>query len=607
MNKLLCIVSGVIWTAFAAFSQTQAPSGSVIAKAGDVFISEQEFVRRFELLPAFGRHRKSQIEKAKFELLYSMIAEKLLAQEAADRGLDADPDLQGGIVELRKLLARDELYRKEIAGKVTVTDREMIQGAARAQRQLFLSYLFFEDEQETRFVRSRISSSGDFDRLQLDSSMRALRDTVTVVWGEADPAIEEAAYRLLPSEVSPVIAAGNGFYVLKLTSEEQSPVYGPLQSDALADRVRNKIRSRKERSRLDEYTQELFQDRVGYAVSRTLKPLAMAVAEVSRSESRDTVVVLTPDMMEKVRKECSSILQDTLAVVDTTAVPVVEIIDMLSMKGLRVRPDSPADVMRTLNGEIRRWVLQELVAREALRLRLDTMAEVQSRLEMWKEYYMAEQMKAVVRKGVLVSDADVWSYMQSLDPRTPVPQVQLRELRTGSLEEMEEALAGLQQGAPFEEVVRRWSNDPEARERGGLTPFFQITDRYPVGEIAAQMEIGQRYGPVSVPGGYLFFELHARRTAPVESDTSLSSRLASARGAVLKAKQNRKLSIFLAQSGRDRGFVVYEDRARAIEATPLPMMTFRILGFGGRMFEVPFVEKQIDWLGIEPPEEKVLP
>ena len=37
------------------------------------------------------------------------------------------------------------------------------------------------------------------------------------------------------------------------------------------------------------------------------------------------------------------------------------------------------------------------------------------------------------------------------------------------------------------------------------------------------------------------------------------------------------------------------------------MMTYRLLGFGGRMFEVPFVEKLIDWLNVEPPGNKILP
>ena len=72
-------------------------------------------------------------------------------------------------------------------------------------------------------------------------------------------------------------------------------------------------------------------------------------------------------------------------------------------------------------------------------------------------------------------------------------------------------------------------------------------------------------------------------------------------------KQKKTLDVFLAQIGQERGFMVYGDRLKQIEVSPIPMMTFRLLGFGGRMFAVPFVQKQLDWLDIEPPEEKILP
>jgi hypothetical protein len=98
-----------------------------------------------------------------------------------------------------------------------------------------------------------------------------------------------------------------------------------------------------------------------------------------------------------------------------------------------------------------------------------------------------------------------------------------------------------------------------------------------------------------------------KKSAPASSDTSLAGRIAKAREEFLKKKQNRRVSLFLAQTGQERGYAVYEDRVRALNVTPIPMMTYRILGFGGRMFEVPFVEKQTDWLEIESPRTKILP
>ena len=101
---LVCALSGV------SHAQTVSSPGAVIARAGDIFVSEREFLERYEMLPAFGRHRRSQTETAKLELLYSIIAEKLLAQDAAAKGLDTSFPVRRGAAEIAKLLARDELY-----------------------------------------------------------------------------------------------------------------------------------------------------------------------------------------------------------------------------------------------------------------------------------------------------------------------------------------------------------------------------------------------------------------------------------------------------------------------------------------------------------------
>jgi len=63
-----------------------------------------------------------------------MIAERLLSQEARQRGLERDSAFQSAFDEVRKTLARDELYRQEVSGKVTVSAKEIESGIAQALR-----------------------------------------------------------------------------------------------------------------------------------------------------------------------------------------------------------------------------------------------------------------------------------------------------------------------------------------------------------------------------------------------------------------------------------------------------------------------------------------
>ena len=105
--------------------QTAEHQNSAIARAGTMYISEEEFLERYELLPGQYRNRSNNVEESKFVFLYSLVAEKLLAQEALARHVDQDSMYQYAISGIKKMLARDQLYREEVSGKIKVSKKEV--------------------------------------------------------------------------------------------------------------------------------------------------------------------------------------------------------------------------------------------------------------------------------------------------------------------------------------------------------------------------------------------------------------------------------------------------------------------------------------------------
>lgn len=589
-------------------AQQLGSTETYVGKAGDVFISEREFLQRFEMSPSLYRHRKSQLEGAKLELLYSIVAEKLLAQEAVSRKLDQDSIFRTAFDEVRRLLARDEFYRQEVRSKVVLGQGDVERGVGRAQLQVLVAFMFFEREENAQFVHAQIKSANDFDLIQIDSSMQALRDTATIIWGDADPAIEEAAYKLRQNWVSPVFAAGQGFYILRRLKAQKSGFYSSMQPDVLRERVATKLRERKEQVRASDFVDQALRDKVGHSISEPFKLLASSLMDVYKNHTSDSLIFLTSDLAYEIKSRLGGHLADTLAVVGDVRWTIDEVIDRLFSRRFAVHSVALRSIPSRLNAEIRLMVQQELLGEIALKRRLDDSPAVRQQLETWQSAFLADMMKEHVRRSVKLSDTEVYAYLKSKDPKIAVPLVRIRELRTNSIEEMHEALSDLERGLTFQQVIDKWSSDPEAKVRNGVTERFPITGRPPIGEIASQMEIGQRYGPVRIPQGVLYFELLARDSNAVPTvDTTSEGRKQSAREELTRVKQKRMLDLFLAQIGQDRGFMVYEDRLKRIEVSPIPMMTFRLLGFGGRMIAVPFVQKQLDWLDIEPPQEKILP
>ena len=575
------------------------PGEHVIARAGDVFVSEHEFLERYELLPGFGRQARGQAEARKLEVLYSIIAEKLLAADAAARGLDTDAVIQLALRETRKLLARDALYKHEVIAKAAVSGKELSQGIALALIELSIRYIYFDREEDAGFVRSQMRRIEDFRSLRIDSSFHALRDTATLVWGEADPAVESAAYHLKQNEISPVVRAGTGFYVLTVSGVHRSPGYASLASDVLRDRVMTILRRRKEKARLEEFAPGVLRGKTGYAAPVPLNRLISALESVFAQEPRDSVVYLTPARASAVDSICAASLGDTLAVAGSRVWTVGDVVDRLAREGFGVQRTALGSIPVRLNTELKGLVQRELMGEEALRRSLDTTADVRREVEIWRQSFLAAVDRDAIAGGTNASDAEVWATLKWCDSSVTVPQVQLRELRTTTFNQMQSAMEDLGGGASMEDVVRKWSADPAARETGGLSPWFPVTDRPPIGEIAFRLRPGERYGPLDLPGGPVYFELTGKKSAPLEGDTSLARRFLQARKETLQMKAKRAVTLRLASIAKEKGVDVYADRLKALKVTPIPMMTFRILGFGGKMLAVPFVTPELDWLEVD--------
>ena len=597
----LLIIAGTL------FAQTGGAPEGIIARAGNAFVSEQEFLERFELTPGLYRHRKPQLEQEKLHLLYSMVAEKLLAQEAVQRGCDTTARYRNAIAEVTKLIVRDALYQQEVRAKVAVTTAEIKEGISRARSARHVGFLFFEQENDAQFVRSQIRTGEEFDRFAFDSTMRVLRDTATVIWGDAEPAIEEAAYKLDRGGISPVVAAGDGFYVLRLLSAAQDPTIAAMPPLTLRERVVSVIRRRKERAREGEVLEALLHSRKAYSPPAVFRKVADTLTSVFRAAYIPPTTAFSPAMAADALRRLSSVADDTLVVAGTAVWTVRDALQRLVVRGFSVNGDSVRGMAPRLYTVFREWTHHELLAQEALARGLDKSSSVQQRLAPWRDHYLSGMAQRLLHETVDVSDPEVFRYLQSTDTSVTVPEVRVRLLRTATIERMEAAFRRLDRGETFERVIAEFSDDATLRSRSGDTGFFRVTDFPPLGQVASRLEPGQFFGPWRDSSGYSYLQLLETRKTPALQDTAAVSRLARARDDVRRMKERRTVTLFLAQSAQARGVQIFQDRLMKLSVTPIPMLSYRMLGFGGRMFEVPFVEPQLEWLDTEPPAQVILP
>ena len=283
--------------AFGAAGALAQVTPGTVATVNGAPITIQQLERNFERemrarnLNIAAVRRPDKIAEIKREVLERLIREELLWQKARADGLVAsDADVARAIDETaaryrsreaferrvaiegydergyreyaRRMLSADRAAQALVEGSLAVTDAEVERfyrdNPAHFHRpeQLRLRVLQVRAAPGARerieTLRARLVKGEEFDALARHES-----DHPTRPWGGAmDPVargqlpapLEQAAFRLQPGELSGVVEASDGFYVLKL--EEQMPeVAVPL--DAARERIREHLAQGRGREVLD--------------------------------------------------------------------------------------------------------------------------------------------------------------------------------------------------------------------------------------------------------------------------------------------------------------------------------------------------------------------
>ena len=277
--------------------------GDVITLAELVERSGDEY-RRAEALPA-GAAREAARRKALRRAFDDAIAEKLLAAQAAELGLEAtDAQVDAAIEDIKKRNGLDEKrldealvqqgldrvsFRRQVKGnlqtynllgykvrnRVKVSDEDVRNYYQRhaveyaGEEEVHVRHIFLPlaenapqaDEAKARAlgatVLQRLAAGEDFAALAKQVSKGpGAQDGGDLGWlrrGVVQRALEDAAFGLKQGQVSPLVRAGPGLHVLKLEGRRMGGAKG-------FDEVKEELRERLTNEQLDGYKQQYLDD-----------------------------------------------------------------------------------------------------------------------------------------------------------------------------------------------------------------------------------------------------------------------------------------------------------------------------------------------------------
>jgi hypothetical protein len=609
---LVCLTCSVI--AQAAPQRGGKLPEDTLATVGSSVITARDFLERLELMPWPGKDRRQEHDSAKVRALRSLIAEKLLAQEAAVRGVGQDTIARRRIADTERLMVRDELFRREVLGRIQVTDREIGVGMKRYTRELRLLYLHAPSQETARELRDSVRRGGVVDSmLHLVSPRLLVRvDTLTLSYGSIDPILEDTAYALTSRRrLSGVMRSE--LYDWGLVWFLSDHLYSEAVKKSVPDRihaVRNAIRARKQQELARRYSGAVLSPQRAEANPGMFERFASALHAILVADSQSHVTRggyrLGSIDLDALEKKLGNDLDRELVAIPDGSLSARDVIGEFRFHEFAFRSLDPELFRNRLNVMIKDMVAAALLAREGYRQKLQNTASVRHDVSVWEDYWSASALIRSLQEEVTVSDEEV---MASLVARVRsfgrAYEVNVREVLAESLATVLQALDRVNRGEPLADVARMLSRRTEWARRGGESGFFRVDSLPELGVAALWTDSGAYGGPLSLREGFSVFQVLGKRVAVRDSVPPPDSLKAVSRRLVRAERQTRAVQNAVGELARKAGVHIDEEKLRALYVNPSNMVTRRYVGFGGVITAVPSISPLWQWGDDTPPQGQV--
>jgi peptidyl-prolyl cis-trans isomerase C len=206
-------------------TETTLPPETILSSFNGQTITLGEFNQLWDQIP-----EDYKLQLTKRNVLDQIISEKLLIQEAKNRGLEQDKDVLEQIKKTTEQILVQSLIEKEIIEKVKVDDQEALTYYEEnkdnfiTKEQVYLYNILVETEEVAQDILEKLKAGGDFIEIAKEKSIGPSAtqggDLGYISKGGLIPEIENAVFALEIGSISDIIKSEYGFHILKVTDKK---------------------------------------------------------------------------------------------------------------------------------------------------------------------------------------------------------------------------------------------------------------------------------------------------------------------------------------------------------------------------------------------------
>lgn len=601
---VLLLLSARLVVSQANFKNQQLPQDT-LAVIGSQVLTAKSFLERFELMPWPQKENIARKEFTKLEFLYSLVAEKLLAQEASFMQIGYDSVSMGIQYNLERMFVRDELYKQEVIPNVKITNDEIRTGMGRFAYELEVEVLGIISKSEGDLLYSKYKQSKNkrqaYNRFK--DSLFVPIDTIQIAYGSGDVALENAAFEIDKDSLSrPAESTVYGWVMVRLLKKYSNPQFAKLAGSDQIHKVRTIISQRKE----DTLASKTFASVTAAQRAEAKFELFFMLADTIRMhmlsdsiEYRSKNVYYLPVALLDVVERQFAAMRNEVFVTFSNGEPMTFGQVLLGLRNnYIVFPNLQKQYVEwVLNNNIKTVIQNELLTREGLRKNLQQSANVRHDLSTWMDNRRGMLLLHRIADSVSVDSLDIEDEYRN-DPGAygATVLVKLREILVDSVDLAKQLRERINKGEDFATLAGQYSKRRDWALRGGESHFMDVKKLGDLGMFASSAAIGEVEGPWRIKDGLTIFTVIERKILDDSLRANFAETRQRLRQKILKEKRQKAINRYIGTLAKKYGVTVDENALRGVPTTQHSMVTWRHLGFGGRIVAVPQVQRQSEWI-----------
>lgn len=468
-------------------------------------------------------HRREDLSSASTlnlsQFIQKLIDDRLIIQEARNMGMDEYPEVQQAIQTyiLRESVVR--LHDEEIAQKVQLTEKDIIDYYKKNYESLTLGIIEFNSEKDAKEQLELLKKGNNFTGREIVLN----RYSVT-------PQMEKAISNLKPGGISDVIKTQHKYYIMKLIDKKEAP---DEELEHVRGSIEKVIRKRKERERSDEYLKYLRQQ-------STIK---------IDNELLSTLKLNSGSDEEKYLLQNKTILAE----VNGSALTVGN----FAMIATSNQKKSKEEILND-------WIDRKIVDHEALSRHYEIKADLGNMVNRYKNQLLKNTfIKRAIAPQVTISEEALKDYYLTHQKKFTKPDsFKIQQITVKTLDKAQDILDNLQKGADFSWLAKRWSVDTSMENSGEMGWLTETQMTKPVREIIDTLNPGGISRIIKIDSHYRIIRLQDRKEGEVEEFNKVKNMVSKA---YFEEQLNSILNAYVDELKKDAEIRINNEAVQSLE------------------------------------------